>query len=250
MAASGFRRLDPAKIVQTLGRLEGRISERFPDAGLAKVCADLTAIARQCSVQAELIARPNLALRGASAAVLVLGAIVLGYVLTLIEVRGETETLFGVLQGIEAFMNTLVIVGAAVIFLATLEGRWKRHRALEDLHKLRSIIHVIDMHQLTKDPVVAAPADAATPSSPKRTMTPFELTRYLDYCSEMLSLAAKVAALYAQSSKDPAVIAAAGDLGQLTSNLSHKIWQKIDIVQVGLEHGAPAPGGQAPSRVG
>ena len=32
------------------------------------------------------------------------------------------------------------------------------------------------------------------PSSPKRLLSPFELTRYLDYCSEMLSLAAKVAA--------------------------------------------------------
>ncbi|HXF52703.1 MAG TPA: hypothetical protein VNK52_01145 [Hyphomicrobiaceae bacterium] len=248
MAASGFRRLDPAKIVETLARLERRISERFPGAGLANVCADLTRIAGQCSARAERMARPNLAVRGASAAVIVLGVVVLGYVLTLIEVKGESETLFGVLQGIEALMNTLVIVGAAVIFLATLEGRWKRHRALEDLHELRSIIHVIDMHQLTKDPVVAAPADAATPSSPQRSMTPFELTRYLDYCSEMLSLAAKVAALYAQSSKDPAVIAAAGDLGQLTSNLSQKIWQKIDIVQVGLEHGPPAAGVEPSAR--
>ena len=37
-------------------------------------------------------------------------------------------------------------------------------------------------------------------------MTPFELTRYLDYCSEMLSLTAKIAALYAQSSSDAVVI--------------------------------------------
>ena len=47
----------------------------------------------------------------------------------------------------------------------------------------------------------------------------------------MLSLAAKVAAFYAQSSKDPVVVAAANDIGQLTANLSNKIWQKIALVQ-------------------
>ena len=58
--------------------------------------------------------------------------------------------------------------------------------------------------------------------------------RYLDYCSEMLSLAAKVAAIYAQSSKDPQVVAASSDLQQITANLSSKIWQKINIAQSGL----------------
>ena len=226
-----FRTLDSAHIIKTLTRLERRIAERFPEAGLGRVCTELTEVARQSTVRAALLARPNLWLRLASAAVIVLGITVLGYVATMIEVRGESENLFGVLQGIEALMNTMIIVGAAVIFLVTLESRWKRHEALRDLHELRSIIHVIDMHQLTKDPI----AGNVTSSSPRRTMTPFELTRYLDYCSEMLSLAAKVAALYAQSSKDPAVIAASSDLGQLTSNLSQKIWQKIDIVKLGNE---------------
>jgi hypothetical protein len=46
-----------------------------------------------------------------------------------------------------------------------------------------------------------------------------------------LSLTAKVAALYAQSSKDPVVIAAASDIGQITTNLSNKIWQKIALMQ-------------------
>ena len=74
-------------------------------------------------------------------------------------------------------------------------------------------------------------------------MTPFELTRYLDYCSEMLSLTAKLAALYAQSSSDAVVIDAVSDLTTLTTNLSSKIWQKITLVQVEMrdaEHSLPA----------
>jgi hypothetical protein len=69
-------------------------------------------------------------------------------------------------------------------------------------------------------------------------MSPFELARYLDYCSEMLSLSAKIAALYAQATKDPVIIDAARGLEQLTANLSSKIWQKIRMTQDLAESGA------------
>ena len=61
-------------------------------------------------------------------------------------------------------------------------------------------------------------------------MTPFELTRYLDYCSEMLSLTSKLAAVYAQNLPDPVVIDAVNEVESLTTNLSQKIWQKITIL--------------------
>jgi hypothetical protein len=53
------------------------------------------------------------------------------------------------------------------------------------------------------------------------------LTRYLDYCSELLSLVGKLAALYAQSTSDPVVLQAVNDIEQLTNGLARKIWQKI-----------------------
>ena len=61
-------------------------------------------------------------------------------------------------------------------------------------------------------------------------MSPFELIRYLDYCSEMLSLTSKLAALYAQNLPDPVVIDTVNEIESLTTNLSQKIWQKITIV--------------------
>jgi hypothetical protein len=54
---------------------------------------------------------------------------------------------------------------------------------------------------------------------------------YLDYCTEMLSLCRKIAALYGETSHDAVVIETVGDLGQITSNLSNKIWQKTRIVE-------------------
>jgi hypothetical protein len=160
----------------------------------------------------------------------------LGYVtVSLFHSKRISDDLFAMIQAIDAGVNLLVLTGAMIFFLLSIEERAKRGRALKALGELRSIVHVIDMHQLTKDPmIIAGPRTAA---SPERHMTPFELTRYLDYCSEMLSLAAKIAALYAQSSSDAVVIDAVSDLTTLTTDLSSKVWQKITLVQAGVQAG-------------
>jgi hypothetical protein len=86
------------------------------------------------------------------------------------------------------------------------------------------------MHQLTKDP--AALSDDFKPSahSPTRTLSAADLSRYLDYCSEMLSITGKLAALYAQSVNDDVVVQAVNDVENLGTNLSRKIWQKIMMI--------------------
>lgn len=225
-----YRSLHADKIISTLEKLHARIRERFPNANLGNVCEELVSISRQTQARVQQIEAPNIPLRLASAAVALSGLAGLAYVGLIIDYKRETENLFGVLEGFDALLNLIVLMGAGMFFLATLESRWKRERALSDLHQLRSIVHVIDMHQLTKDPK-AMVAGRQTKSSPKRTLTPFELTRYLDYCSEMLSLTAKVAALYAQSARDPAVLNAVSELETVSANLSGKIWQKIMMIQ-------------------
>lgn len=229
-----YRTLDADKIIATLEKLTLRIEERFPGAGLVKVGRELLDVSREFKSRAATVARPNLLLRAGIAAALIFGAVLLTYVCSIIEVKRDAENLFGVLQGIEASFNTIVLVGAAVLFLTTVESRWKRQQALGDLHVLRSIVHVIDMHQLTKDPSITGAQ--GTPASPKRQLGPFELARYLDYCSELLSISGKVAALYAQSTKDPIVVETVSDLDQMTANLSGKIWQKISIIERQMRH--------------
>ena len=61
-------------------------------------------------------------------------------------------------------------------------------------------------------------------------MTLFELSRYLDYCSEALSLTGKVAALYVQPFDDPVALDAVSEVEQLTTGLSRKIWQKLTVL--------------------
>jgi hypothetical protein len=226
-----YATLDPGKIIATLEKLERRINERFPGAGLGRVCAELTRFASENTARVARISKPNMGLRIFILAFVAVSLAVLVYVGQIIEFKRDSENLFGVVQGIESFINVLIVAGAALLFLFTLEERIKRRRALADLHGLRSFVHVIDMHQLTKDPSHGAHRSQATESSPRRDMTPAELTRYLDYCSEMLSLTAKVSALYAQSLPDPVVLEAVSDLERLTSDLSSEIWQKIMIVE-------------------
>jgi hypothetical protein len=145
------------------------------------------------------------------------------------------------LQGIDSAVNEIILLGAASYFLIGWETRRKRRRALRALHVLRSLAHIIDMHQLTKDPERLLAPEKRTPSSPAHTFTKFELARYLDYCSEMLSIISKAAALYVQNFDDPVTLAAVNDMEQLTGSLSQKLWLKIDI----LERVAPGASGAA-----
>ena len=90
---------------------------------------------------------------------------------------------------------------------------------------------------LTKDPDRLGNGGVDTPSSPERPLGRFELGRYLDYCSEMLALLGKIAALYAQGTNDPVALSAVDQIEDLTSSLAQKIWQKIVIL-----HQLPAVG--------
>ena len=114
-------------------------------------------------------------------------------------------------QAIDAAINDVVFLGIAVFFLVTVEVRLKRRRALATLHELRSVVHIVDMHQLTKDPERLLSGRGDTASSPTRTISAPKLGRYLDYCSELLSLASKVSALFAQHFTDPVVLAAVNE---------------------------------------
>lgn len=222
--------LDAAEIVRTIERLGRRIEERFPSSGLGQVCDQLLATARLGSERAAAIARPIRSLRIATAALAIM--LVVGIILVVTTLRprmGEFE-LGQFLQALEASLNAPVLIGAAIFFLVTFETRIKRRRAIRALHELRAIAHIIDMHQLTKDPERATGQASTTASSPHRPLSKTDLGRYLDYCSEMLSLTGKVAALYVQGFDDGVALQAVNEIEDLTTGLSRKIWQKMMIL--------------------
>lgn len=232
MPSHGYRELNPTRIVETAETLHRRVAERFPASSLSRLSAELCEVARSADEVSLWLSRPISWVRLAVGAAV---AILAFLVITALRVVSLDMTGIGfseTAQGVEAAVNNLVFVAIAIYFLVGIEARIKRARAIKELHVLRSMAHVVDMHQLTKDPerLTGAQGGGNTASSPKRDMTPFQLTRYLDYSSELLAILSKVAAIYVQRFNDAEVLRAAGDIEDLTVGLSRNIWQKIMIL--------------------
>jgi hypothetical protein len=229
-----YTALDANRIVETLERLERRIVERFPNASLAGVAKELLGVANIASLEAISLERPIWPIRIFSSGLIAGLLIVIAAVLLKVQKTFLLESIKDLLPLLESAVNDMIFVALAVFFLAGWEARVKRSRALKAVHRLRSLAHVVDMHQLTKDPEHLLRSVPSTPSSPERSMTRFELVRYLDYCSELLSLTSKLAALYVQHLPDPQVQASVNEVVSLTTGLSSKVWQKIVILDTAV----------------
>jgi hypothetical protein len=226
-----FSELDPKNIVDTSLRLKSRIAERFPGSSLSTVAQELCDVAQAAAEVGDWLAKPIYPVRilvGVAIAMLVAAV---GFALAVTRIEFGNVPFSDSVQGLEALINEFVFIGIALYFLFGIEARIKRHRALKQLRVLRSLAHIVDLHQLTKDPErLPTQGGSNTTSSPKRDMTPFLLARYLDYSSEMLALVSKIAAIYVQRFDDAQTMDAASDIENLTVGLSQKIWQKISIL--------------------
>ncbi len=225
-----YRTLQSDKIVDTTFTLAQRVSERFPHSGLSKVAAELAEASKDIARVAADLKSPLLALRVFSIAVTAVFVVLI--VMAVISLKPSTQisNMSDLAQGVESLINDIFFAGVAIWFFFTIESRIKRKHALDKIAELRSFAHVIDMHQFTKDPDRLNRSYQATPSSPRVELTPALLTRYLDYCSEMLAILGKLGALLVQDFDDAQTLNAVNDIEELTSGLQRKIWQKIMII--------------------
>jgi hypothetical protein len=234
---SRFSELKPTAILTTLSKLRRRIDERFPGSGLGKVAAELDEVAVAIVQLLEQLSKPIWPIRVLTflAIGLLIGLSVWVCVLTVRYIPAGESGLMEILQGAESAINEVIFLALAILFFATLENRIKRKAALNSLHRLRSIAHVVDMHQLTKDPGSLVAQFKKTASSPERIMTPYELTRYLDYCSELLAINSKLAALHVQCFQDSEVQKTVDEVESLSHELAGMIWQKIMMLDVAVK---------------
>nr|WP_218861663.1 hypothetical protein [Nocardioides panzhihuensis] len=220
-------------VLTTVETLHGRIAARFPDRGLVKVAEELGGLIRDSAGAGERLRRRLLWTRAVSRLLILLVlALALGAIVWALATALGDKTLTGVqwLPLIESTVNDLIFAAVAIFFLYTIPERLLRSRALKLLHRLRSLAHIIDMHQLTKDPERLRTGFTPTSASVRFTLDADELTHYLDYCSELLSLVGKTAALCAEDSQDNVVLNTVSTVEGLTVDLSSKIWQKIQVV--------------------
>lgn len=224
-------RLDTEVVHATAERLRARIQARFPGRDLGRVAGelvDLVDLVRQPSRGQRWIEVLRRACHVAIIFLLISVPLVLGTIIF----RGvqDVERAIDWISILESVINDLVFTGLAILFLWAAPDRLARHGELGVLHRLRSLAHVIDMHQLTKDPERYRPDFQPTEASIDVDLTPTQLSQYLEYCSELLSLVGKTAALFANNATDRIVLDGVHDIESLTSDLSRQIWQKISLL--------------------
>lgn len=221
-----YRELNPDGLIEILNQLHLRLVQYFPNATLTKVMEEVQQVAAKAKIEN---ARGQRRLYSAVIAQIsfIAGVIALGVWISS-HVRGdESVGLIEMFQGLEAAINIAIFLAVGLGFIFTLETRIRRRHILAAIDELRSLAHVIDLHQIRKDPERIASASDSTRG--ESNYSPLELVRYLDYASDMLSVVSKLAALYGKGSVDGVVLEAVNSVEHLTSSTSQKIWQKISI---------------------
>ena len=214
-------------------QLERRIYARFGERGLTKAARDLghlvDLVQSEAAQSRDRLRRTKLAARAGSITIVAAALVALVFSLRRVIIDGLAHTADWV-PLTESVVNDLVFAAIAVVFLWFFPERLERRALLRLLHRLRSLAHVIDMHQLSKDPEQVSPNYTPTAQSVRHGLDAEQLHHYLDYCSEMLSLTAKTAALCAEHSTDGVVLETVSYIETLTTDLSNKIWQKISLL--------------------
>lgn len=224
--AASYRTLDPVKLVEAARRLADKVNASFPDSGLAALSREVACLTRETIVRLTFIERPNWPLR---VAVVVLVLItVIGPLLfsAMIQFSETVSSLGDFLEATDAGLQMLLLLGGSIAFLVTLESRIRRNRALDAIAEFRSMAHLVDMHQINKDPGIDHRPVPAGPD--RRTVrSDAQLALYLDHASDLLALIGKLAAYYGQHLRDRVVLDAVNEIENLTTGLSAKLWQKI-----------------------
>lgn len=231
------RRLKDSKILETVEQIQRRIAERFPGAGLEQVAGEVAGVAREAVARAETIREPDTRVR--AGLVLVAFLAVAGVVWHFVTSESIKAAVHELTEFADATKGFGVYLVAAAAFLVTLEIRLKRRKALRAVHELRSMAHMIDMHQLKKSPERVGTKDAPRHDS-GRPMTVDEVRSYLNYCTELLAILSKIGQLYVQDFPDAPAGAAVDQFENLATGLTGKIWQKIMILDRTIAAGGEA----------
>jgi len=229
----GYERLDPEKVNDTLAHLHDRIAESFPGRHLADVAVEVSAVVDKIDRQSSDNLPVQRLVRWGSRIAIALLVVLIGVAIGSAIRTGQNQVgdvrAFEWLQYVESGVNDVVFAALAIYFLISVPNRIRRRRVLETLQRLRSLAHIVDMHQMTKDPDELLPRHEGG-RTPTGVMNRVDFARYLDYCSALLTLTSKAAALCAEESTDPIVLDTVSEIENLTTGMSRKIWQKISLL--------------------
>jgi hypothetical protein len=128
--------------------------------------------------EVDRLRRPNIPLRVGVSLLLAAGLAILVIAVRHMHVNFHVTAFAELMQATEATLGILFFLSTGVFFFFfRIEDRLKRDRTLRMVHKLRTVAHIVDMHQLTKDPEAILMGAPPTASSPQRTLGEVEPNR-------------------------------------------------------------------------
>lgn len=227
---AGNDRIQHQKIVISLKQLVLRIEERFPGSGLLHLANDITADIEKIPQSIENINHAPKYIGFLKLLVILLIFGTMAGLVSQIEITKDFWTAGVFSQVFSSLVQLVVYLSVLVIFVFSYEKKIKLKKALSCINSYREFAHLIDLHQLAKDPATFMKDYKPGRASRKNELGKFSMSRYLAYCNELLSLLGKATALYVHNFPDEALMAAADQIEDLTTGLSIRIWQKNSLL--------------------
>ncbi len=214
--------LDAGRLIEKIEQVRDLAREDFHDRGLPRRVDDIRRLVGDAARLGESV-KDRSPLDFLVPSMVILGLLVISMpVLLALRLPSEISlSVLEVFEPIDAAMNVvLLVLGLWFVIYRTLVER-RRAKMMRMIHRFRSIVHLLDLVQLTK----SIEPDREDPLSIEQRV------RYLDLCSQSTSLAAKGAALLIARYSDARVVAAVNEIETVCSGISQKIWNKIQVLQ-------------------
>jgi hypothetical protein len=211
MALNTDRNLDPGRLITTSAHLAEWIDKAFAPSHLVQVARNISRLTQEAVVKAQKIREPIWPLRiGVWIAVLlfVIGAVY----------QVATHHIDEILKFLDDTKGAALYLAGFALAFFTIEVRLKRRRALEAISELRAVAHIVDMHQLAKDPAIEEFREGGRTE---------KMESYLHACTALLALLSKLGQMYVEHFPDTVATKAANDFEMISTGLSNKIWMKI-----------------------
>jgi hypothetical protein len=228
-----YKSLDFQKILSATHVLCNRVNERFPGSGLANVATEVFGFMTEVKETEKILLTDSwtgylMKIGGSALIVITLFATILAA----IDYRaGGQISITDFIQGVNSLLGTVVYAGLAILFVINFELKRKRKIVIRVVNQLKSMAHIIDMHQLSKDPEMICKNLTHTRAHGKvAPMTPFQLRKYLSYCIELLAMLGKIASFHAQRFNDALAAETVSDFERLTGDMAERIAQKISMI--------------------
>jgi hypothetical protein len=220
------RRLDSREVIETAKNLADDINARFAGSQLASLSHDLALLANATEERGRQAHRPFLVIRTLSA--LAIGLVLLGlwYLASHIHAKWGLSTVNDVMGAVNTGFNLLVLLAGALWFLATLEVRIKRKKALGFIEELREFVHVVDITQLHHTPEFYALAKGTGGDTGRVALD----ESYLFHSTQMLGVISNLAQLYTRGATGDSVLRAASEVQMLALATASKHLAKAEAV--------------------